>query len=85
VKIFPRRFRRGLIEATPRWLACLRSMPFPRRFRRGLIEAYREFDRARANLRFPRRFRRGLIEALPASSTFTPRVNISAAIPPRPH
>jgi len=34
---------------------------------------------------FPRRFRRGLIEAHPKSWVLRDALEISAAIPPRPH
>jgi len=38
-RAFPRRFRRGLIEADLTIIGARPSVGFPRRFRRGLIEA----------------------------------------------
>ena len=62
---FPRRNRRGLIEARPRRRRGAGSWGgFPRRNRRGLIEAPAAGRASpRPARRFPRRNRRGLIEA----------------------
>ncbi len=62
-KLFPRRIRRGLIEAMASARNRASSAAFPRRIRRGLIEARRASSRRGGLARFPRRIRRGLIEA----------------------
>src|SRR5690554_6058075 len=60
---FPRRMRRGLIEARSTISSSAAPRPFPRRMRRGLIEAGAGEKELAVIDQFPRRMRRGLIEA----------------------
>ena len=72
---FPRRTRRGLIEATSSsGEGSARSRRFPRRTRRGLIEATVGAPAVDGSgYTFPRRTRRGLIEAFPGRRAGPPR------------
>ena len=83
--VFPRRMRRGLIEARRTIRPLAASEAFPRRMRRGLIEAARSRRRFTPTRSFPRRMRRGLIEAKCRASMARREIRVSAANAPRPH
>ena len=83
--VFPRRIRRGLIEAEKTYETNAEAVIFPRRIRRGLIEASHAGSARGSQVLFPRRIRRGLIEATSICASTMAVKGISAANSPRPH
>ncbi len=62
---YPRRTRRGPVEALWTVSGFTGQNPYPRRTRRGPVEASSIFAPTRLWPRYPRRTRRGPVEALP--------------------